>query len=273
VSAWLLLAGLTAGAAGLFRSRLFCLGALGAWAAAALAAVGLAAVGLALPPYRGTLYLLAAAGALSLAAPALFLLRRWQNARFAAIPFTASILIQSAGVVALLFNTANSASSPGGDTAARLAILAGASLLLAAGFFIYQLYQPFQLFPTLAVLSLLTAPYTAGYSLPIDLRLALQGAAAAARLSFFFLLFFQALAVLLYGVVIRSRSLVFTSILFTVLGVVTVVLYMLKGISTVLLLGCTGLLLLALGITAVLARERLIQVGGRLTETMHTWLP
>ena len=178
VSAWLLLAGLTAGAAGLFRSRLFCLGALGAWAAAALAAVGLA-----LPPYRGTLYLLALAGAISLAAPALFLLRRWQNARFAAIPFTASILIQSAGVVALLLNTAITASSPGGDTAARLAILAGASLLLAAGFFIYQLYQPFELFPAMAVLSLLTAPYAAGYSLPTDLRLALQGAAGALLLA------------------------------------------------------------------------------------------
>jgi hypothetical protein len=85
------------------------------------------------------------------------------------------------------------------------------------------------------------------------------------RLAFFLVLFLQALVVLLYGVIIRSRSLVGTPIFFAVLAVVTVLYSTLKGIGTVLLIGCTGILLLMLGILAVVLRERLKQFGERFT--------
>lgn len=81
------------------------------------------------------------------------------------------------------------------------------------------------------------------------------------KLSFFIVLFFQSLAVLTYGIIFRSRSLVFTPIFFVTLGVVTVVYSALKGISTVILIGCTGIILLLLGILAVLLRERLARLG------------
>lgn len=82
------------------------------------------------------------------------------------------------------------------------------------------------------------------------------------RLGFFVVIFFQALAVLAYGIVIRSRSLVITPIIFIVLSVFTVIYGALKGISTVILIGCTGVILLLLGILAVVLRERLIKIGG-----------
>jgi len=77
-------------------------------------------------------------------------------------------------------------------------------------------------------------------------------------------IFFQALAVLIYGLVVRSRSLVITPIIFVVLAVVSVVYSALKGISTVVLIGCTGLILLMLGILAVVMRERITKMGERL---------
>jgi hypothetical protein len=85
------------------------------------------------------------------------------------------------------------------------------------------------------------------------------------RLIFFIVLFFQSLAVMTYGLVIRSRSLVFTPIVFSVLGVITVIYSALKGISTVVLIGCTGIILLTLGILAVLMRERITKLGERLS--------
>lgn len=81
------------------------------------------------------------------------------------------------------------------------------------------------------------------------------------RLGFFFVIFFQALAVLAYGIVIRSRSLVITPIIFIVLSVFTVVYSALRGLSTVILIGGTGIILLLLGILAVLLRERLVRLG------------
>jgi hypothetical protein len=83
------------------------------------------------------------------------------------------------------------------------------------------------------------------------------------RLGFFFVLFFQGLVVLLYGIVIRSRSLVITPIIFIVVGAITVAYSALQGISTVLVLGCTGLIMLMLGILAVIMRERLVRIGER----------
>jgi len=57
---------------------------------------------------------------------------------------------------------------------------------------------------------------------------------------------------------------VITPIIFVVLAVVSVVYSALKGISTVVLIGCTGLILLMLGILAVVMRERITKMGERL---------
>lgn len=87
-----------------------------------------------------------------------------------------------------------------------------------------------------------------------------------ARIVFFFAIFFQALAVLGYGIVIRSRSLVITPLVFLVLSVLTVLYGLLQGILTVILIGCTGIILLMLGILAVIMRDRLKQIGERFSD-------
>ncbi len=89
------------------------------------------------------------------------------------------------------------------------------------------------------------------------------------QLVYFVILFFQGLAVLAYGIIIRSRSLVITPLVFIVLGVVTVVLSILSGVPTAIIIGLTGLILLILGILAVLLRERLV----RASEKMGEWRP
>jgi hypothetical protein len=89
------------------------------------------------------------------------------------------------------------------------------------------------------------------------------------ELSFFFILFGQSLLVLVYGLVQRSRSLVITPIAFAVLGVITVVYSALKGLSSVILVGCTGIILLLLGIGAVILRERITRLGEQLSD----WRP
>ena len=86
------------------------------------------------------------------------------------------------------------------------------------------------------------------------------------RLVFFAVLFFQALVVLGYGVVIRSRSLVITPLVFLVLSVLTVLYGLMQGIMAVVLIGCTGLLLLMLGIAAVIMRDRLKQISERFSD-------
>jgi hypothetical protein len=73
---------------------------------------------------------------------------------------------------------------------------------------------------------------------------------------YFTVLFLQALVVLGYGVLIRSRSLVVAPIAFAVLGVATVVYGLLRGMSLVILIGCTGILLILLGTTGLFLRER-----------------
>jgi hypothetical protein len=86
------------------------------------------------------------------------------------------------------------------------------------------------------------------------------------RIIFFFALFFQALVVLGYGIVIRSRSLVITPLVFLVLAVLTVAYGFLQGILTVVLIGCTGMLLLMLGILAVIMRDRFKQISERFSD-------
>lgn len=81
---------------------------------------------------------------------------------------------------------------------------------------------------------------------------------------YFALLFFQSLAVLVYGIVIRSRSLTLFPIGFAVLGVIVLSFLATGGLGTVFIVGCTGILLLGLGIAAVLLRERVAKLGERL---------
>ncbi|HNC07517.1 MAG TPA: hypothetical protein PLX14_02350 [Anaerolineales bacterium] len=85
-------------------------------------------------------------------------------------------------------------------------------------------------------------------------------------LIYFVVLFLQSLAVLVYGLVIRSRSLTFTPIILVVLGVMTVLYSAFQGMNTVVLIGCTGILMLIFGIIAVLMRERITKLGERLSD-------
>lgn len=85
------------------------------------------------------------------------------------------------------------------------------------------------------------------------------------QLGYFVALFFQALAVLVYGLVVRSRSLVGLPIVMLVLGVTTVMFFILRGLSTVILIGCTGIVMIVVATLAVVLRERLAQVGERLS--------
>jgi hypothetical protein len=94
---------------------------------------------------------------------------------------------------------------------------------------------------------------------------------ATEQILYFFVLFFQALVALGYGLVIRSRSLVLAPIAFVVLGVITVALSVLAGIPALVLVGCTGLLLLILGIMALVMREQLLAVTNRLGERLGGW--
>lgn len=88
------------------------------------------------------------------------------------------------------------------------------------------------------------------------------------ELNYFFLLFLQSMAVLIYGIVIRSRSMTLFPIGFVVLGVFTST-FLLSGVGVLLVIGCTGVLLLAFGIAAVLLRERISKLG----ERMSDWKP
>ncbi len=95
---------------------------------------------------------------------------------------------------------------------------------------------------------------------------------SAKEFSFFFVLFLQSLAVLAYGVVVRSRSLIIVPILFSILGVVSVAFSVLAGVDTAILIGGTGLTMILLGILALLYRERLLTAGKRLGESFGGWL-
>ena len=86
------------------------------------------------------------------------------------------------------------------------------------------------------------------------------------QLSFFFVLFIQSMVILAYGIIMRSRSLVIAPIGFAVLGTVTVLYSALKDLSIVLIVGVTGIILLALGILAVLMRERITTLAERFSD-------
>ena len=75
--------------------------------------------------------------------------------------------------------------------------------------------------------------------------------------AYFFVIFLQSLVLLVYGLVVRSRSFLIVPILFSVLSVITVTLTLLSGLASVLLIGCTGALLLLFGVIALLMREKI----------------
>jgi lipid-A-disaccharide synthase-like uncharacterized protein len=89
-------------------------------------------------------------------------------------------------------------------------------------------------------------------------------------LIYFAALFFQAIAVLVYGVIIRSRSLTITPIAFLVISVLSVIYILvydlLDVITTIVMVGCSGGILLALGISAVIMRERITKLGEKLSD-------
>ena len=83
------------------------------------------------------------------------------------------------------------------------------------------------------------------------------------ELKYFIVLFFQALAVLAYGIIIRSRSLVIAPIGFVVLAILTILYNTVKDLAPVLIIGITGLILLGVGILAVVMRERITNLAER----------
>ena len=91
------------------------------------------------------------------------------------------------------------------------------------------------------------------------------------ELRYFLLLFFEALLLLGYGLLMRSRSFFFLPIVFLVLATIVVVVTVLSGVPTAIIIGCTGLLLLGLGVLALLMRERLIKVSERVGERFRIW--
>ena len=86
------------------------------------------------------------------------------------------------------------------------------------------------------------------------------------ELKYFFLLLFQFLAMLAYGIVVRSRSLIIAPIAIVVLAVLTVLYNALKNLSLVIIIGVTGIALLALGILAVVMRERIAAITERFSD-------
>lgn len=88
--------------------------------------------------------------------------------------------------------------------------------------------------------------------------------ASTENLTYFFALFLQALTVIAYGAIVRSRSLVFTPIGILALGLLTVLYSALKGLGAVILVGCAGVILLGLGVLAVILREKISNLGEKL---------
>jgi hypothetical protein len=86
------------------------------------------------------------------------------------------------------------------------------------------------------------------------------------QVGFFFVLFFQSLVIIFYGLYMRSRSLVFAPIAIVVLGTLTILYSALRNLSLVIFIGASGIILLTLGILAVLMRERITAFVERFSE-------
>ena len=88
---------------------------------------------------------------------------------------------------------------------------------------------------------------------------------------YFFVIFLQSLVLLVYGLIVRARSFVITPIIFVVVSVITVAFSVLSGMATILMIGCTGTILLGLGVLALLMRERVSKVTADLGEKLGGW--
>jgi hypothetical protein len=86
------------------------------------------------------------------------------------------------------------------------------------------------------------------------------------QVGFFFVLFFQSLVIIFYGLYMRSRSLVFAPIGIVVLATLTILYSALQNLSLVIIIGVSGLILLTLGILAVLMRERIASFVERFSD-------
>jgi hypothetical protein len=91
------------------------------------------------------------------------------------------------------------------------------------------------------------------------------------QLRFFLLLFIEGLLLMGYGLLMRSRSFFFIPIVYLVLATIVVVLTVLSGVPTALVIGCTGLLLLGVGILALLMHERLLKATERVGDLFRVW--
>jgi len=88
---------------------------------------------------------------------------------------------------------------------------------------------------------------------------------------FFFIIFMQSLVLLVYGLVVRAKSFVIPPIVFVILSVVTVAFSVLSGLSTIIMIGCTGVILLGFGIIALLLRERISKATADLGDRLGGW--
>jgi hypothetical protein len=88
---------------------------------------------------------------------------------------------------------------------------------------------------------------------------------------YFFVIFLQSLVLLVYGLIVRARSFVITPIIFVVVSVITVAFSVLSGMATILMIGCTGTILLGLGVLALLMRPRISQATAELGEKLGGW--
>ena len=83
------------------------------------------------------------------------------------------------------------------------------------------------------------------------------------ELKYFFLLFFQFLAMLAYGIVARSRILIIAPIAIVTLAILTILYNVLKDFNLVVIIGITGIVLLGFGILAAVKRERIANLAER----------
>ena len=113
--------------------------------------------------------------------------------------------------------------------------------------------------------------FVIGFAMGVTAQVILLGTSfyqmSTGELQFFFLLFFQSLILLGYGLVTRSLCFTIIPILFVVGGVLRAVFTLLAGYETVITIGGTGLALVALGITALIMRERLLKTYEEFQQT------
>ncbi len=89
--------------------------------------------------------------------------------------------------------------------------------------------------------------------------------------TFFSIIFFQSLALLIYGLVVRSRSFVLLPVFFLVLSALTVALTILSGLSTALVIGITGMIMLFIGIAGLGFRLKIAAATEQFNVKLNNW--